>query len=411
MARILIYAQSLQGVGHAVRARELARHLGADHRVWLVNGGRRLQGGDLPGSVRLLQLPGLVVRQERLMAMDRAAGAAACASSAVLAKVFEERADRLREWLEEACPDLVMIEHFPFGKQAFGDEILALLAQARQLNPAVKVLCSLRDLPISKELSALSVVEQRNRVLPILNTCFDEILVHADPRFYRLDDVFPWMKACTLAVHYTGFVSQPVVTAAGACLPTVVVSTGGLGDGGRLAGLCRAAWRELRGRGALGDHRLVIFSSVAEADSGILTVGDAPAEAGVELHHFGTEFLAVLATAELSISQAGYNTSVNLLNLGVRSLLLPNATVEDQWRRAARLEELGLARLLDPERTDSSTLAAAMETLLEQPRPQHNLNLGGGPRTRQVVDQILMGTECLAGGVLRGDTGPSPASW
>ena len=58
-----------------------------------------------------------------------------------------------------------------------------------------------------------------------------------------------------------------------------------------------------------------------------------------------------MAQADLSISMAGYNTTMNILTTGVRAMMLPFTGNDDkeQTMRVERLAQLGRVRRLRPE--------------------------------------------------------------
>ena len=94
---------------------------------------------------------------------------------------------------------------------------------------------------------------------------------------------------------------------------------------------------------------------------------------------------AELAEARASISQAGYNTALEVVASGVPALLVPYATPEEdeQSRRARRLERLGAVHVATVER-----LAAALREIggcsSSRPRPA-TVDLGGARRTSRAA--------------------------
>jgi predicted glycosyltransferase len=388
MARIVIYCQSLQGVGHFVRSQEIARHLANSHAVWFISGGRHIPSASLPASARTVHLPCLHWRRNRLLPVG---------SIATVEATMAARGNQLRAVMEAARPDVLMIEHFPFSKLAFKQEILELIAHARTLLPNVLILCSVRDYPLSNQTALLSPAEQEHLIGGMLRSNFDHILVHADPSFCRIEDSFPWMANFPVPVHYTGFVTQslpdrPAVLGSGSgSFPTVIVSSGGLGDQGCLTRACLDAWSKLRARGLLTSHRLMIFSPLPAEEESLSRAFVEPRDRGIEIHPFSERFLENLGRSVLSISQAGYNTTMNILRLGVRSLLVPSGQVHDQWNRARRLDELGLCTLFDPAPPAGSRLAEAILKVLDRPLPMHVLDLEGGHRTALQIAKLLEG--------------------
>ena len=386
MARIVFYCQSLQGIGHFVRSQEIARHLAATHAVWFINGGRSIPWASLPDSVTTVHLPCLHWRLNRLLPVG---------SNTTVEDTMLARKEQLRSVIEEARPDVLIIEHYPFSKFAFDQEIQAMILLARSLVPKLLVCCSVRDYPLSKQTALLSNADQQHLIGEKLRSSFDHILVHADPSFCRIEDSFPWMEDYPVPIHYTGFVSQPpskqsaVVRMQPSSSSTVIVSSGGLGDQGRLTRLCLEAWSKLRARGLLSRHRLKIFSPLQAEEESLNRAIAEPGDTGIEIHSFTDQFMEHLASADLSISQAGYNTSVNVLKLGVRSLLVPSGQVFDQWSRASRLDELGLCNLFDPDPPEGFRMAEAIMMALDKPSPIHALDLEGGRQTALVLANLL----------------------
>jgi predicted glycosyltransferase len=115
----------------------------------------------------------------------------------------------------------------------------------------------------------------------------------------------------------------------------------------------------------------------------------APAHVAVERAR--PDFRALLARAAVSVSQAGYNTAVDLLRTGVAAVLVPfEAGHETEQRlRAECLSALGLARpaagsrafAADPRRTRPDAACGRAP-----PRPQ--IRLDGAERAVALVEEL-----------------------
>jgi predicted glycosyltransferase len=71
---------------------------------------------------------------------------------------------------------------------------------------------------------------------------------------------------------------------------------------------------------------------------------------------------------------AGYNTTLNILQTGVRAMQLPFTGNDDQEQRlrSTRLEQLGVVRVIDPAELEPMTFAhKIVETLKDKPSYQH----------------------------------------
>ena len=98
--------------------------------------------------------------------------------------------------------------------------------------------------------------------------------------------------------------------------------------------------------------------------------------------------------AELSISMAGYNTCMDILNTGVKALVHPFPQNREQGLRAKKLESLGLVKILGP--LSAENLSKAIDEALKGPSlPSHesSLDLAGAVRTAHFIEDLL-GAEC-----------------
>src|SRR5262249_41594465 len=145
----------------------------------------------------------------------------------------------------------------------------------------------------------------------------------------------------------TGYVSEKLPRAAAAVGSApdnlerdyVLVSSGGLADGLRLATLSSAAWRRLDERGATAGRRMVIFAGLFAEEGQYETLGRTLGEGPFCLRRFTTDFLQWMPAARLSISQGGCNTTMNVLETRTRAILAPNRRMQDQMLRARNLAE------------------------------------------------------------------------
>ncbi len=106
----------------------------------------------------------------------------------------------------------------------------------------------------------------------------------------------------------------------------------------------------------------------------------------VILRRFTDRFPDLLAAAELSVSMAGYNTSMDLLASGTFGLVWPFAQNREQRFRATRLARLGALRILEDEDLAPAAMARLMEQSLAASPPAHGLDLDGAAASRRFLD-------------------------
>ena len=384
--RVLIHAQSLSGAGHFVRAFEIARALAERHEVFMTDGGWPVPRR--PAPVTCVALPRLERRHE-----DRRLRALAGPLDAAL----RGRVTALEGLIRRLRPEMLLIEHFPFSKWDLEGEYRAAIAAARSARPGVRIVCSARDILRKGSSDGLLGLESRpfrQRVLDGLGL-FDLVLVHADPRFTRVEEHLPWIGETRTPLRYTGFVSEKLAAPEThrdeirgwlGGRPLVVASAGGNQVGDRFLAAAVQAWRGLAGDGSIDGHALVVFrplrSDPGEAERLRRLTGDA----GVRVEEFDPGFLDWLSLAECGITHAGYNTCTNLLEVRCRALVVPDPRLSDQTVRARRLGELGLAGV--HESPDPETWPGAIRRALERPRPVHDLDLDGAAETRRLLEAL-----------------------
>ena len=91
-----------------------------------------------------------------------------------------------------------------------------------------------------------------NEVCPTLNTHFDALLIHGDPKVTRLEEHFPWVEDIEIPIEYTGYVSEKLKSERrknGLSERFVLVSAGGGAEAYELIVPCIEAWKLLLKQG------------------------------------------------------------------------------------------------------------------------------------------------------------------
>lgn len=387
MRGVMIYVQHLLGIGHLMRARSLAEAL-ADHGfdVNLVTGGMPI-GGRLPRGVRTVQLPPIRVSDASFTPLRDA-------EFAPIDDAYRERRrELLLETYERARPAAVLFETFPFGRRSLRFELFPLLARIEASRPRPLVLASIREI---LQLQQKPVRERE--MLEWAMRWFDGILVHGDPRFARFEETFTFAGELTPPVHYTGFVLGADAGRRGdERRDEVVVSAGGGGVGIELLAAALAAQKH--SRFAHLAWRVLAGPNIPEAGLARLRACAGP-NAIVERSR--VDFAALLRRAFVSISQAGYNTTLDVMTSGARPVVVPftgNGETE-QRARGVRLQRFDLAVVLDDRTLTPQRLAAAVDEAGTRERfARWNFESDGATRTAALVHELL---EARAAAALNG---------
>ena len=121
--------------------------------------------------------------------------------------------------------------------------------------------------------------------------------------------------------------------------------------------------------------------------------GEARTVNGMAVEAARSDFPTLLRNATLSISQAGYNTVVEILAYADRAVLVPFGTAREteQTDRATWLAERGLVTCLPAESLAPDTLASAVDRALQRPsiRSFPPCDLNGAATTAALLHQRL----------------------
>ncbi|WP_147819355.1 glycosyltransferase family protein [Salidesulfovibrio onnuriiensis] len=382
--KIVFYSQHVLGVGHLFRSLEIVRAL-RGHEVVFVTGGAEVDL-DLPDHATRYRLPGLMMDEEfsRFIPVEPGAD---------VDEVLARRKGLFLELMERERPDIFLVELFPFGRNKFKFELLPILENVRAGKyGACKSVCSLRDILVEKPNQA----RFETRVLGTLNPLFHALLVHADPGLVRLEETFPAAGDITIPVHYTGYVAPRSDPEQGRALarelglgdaPLVVASAGGGSVGQELLHATLEASRRI---GREYPHRLCLFTGpyAPETDYAALRAkAEGMDRAMVE--RFTDRFPAYIAAAALSVSLAGYNTTMNLLAASTFGLVMPFDQNREQRMRAERLEKMGLLTVLDPGNLNPDVVAQKMIAGLGRGPTGKSIDLDGAANTARLLRTII----------------------
>jgi predicted glycosyltransferase len=371
--RIVLYGQSLSGTGHFVRTYELAQALAARHDVHLIDGGWPVPRPQPAHPFAVLSVPRIRRLAREIVPVD---------PGQRIDAVLVERRRAYAAALEQIRPDAVVIEHFPFSKWGLREEILSLIEHARAVRPGVRVFASVRDIPPGTG-DDPRAAPYKDYVLRMLSEYFDGLLVHTDPALVGLEEHIPWTAGIAVPIACTGYVSEKLHGRPARGHGQVIVSTGGA-ELPTLVARTLDAWRQLRAGGATGDRRLVVFRPPFERSGQGVPASEDPSVCFVP---FTTEFLPWMAGADLSISQAGYNTCTNVLETRIPAILVASAAMSDQYPRARRFAERGLACALPSAELTAERLASAMLDAFARGRVAHHIDLQGARTTCALIEE------------------------
>ncbi len=336
-------------------------------RVVLASGGTRPGDFRVPAGVEFLQLDPARAEDARFRALVRPD------FTPVDEAWRAGRRARLLRALDEASPDVVLVEHFPFGRRIMEFELLPLVEAARARRPRPLLASSVRDVLVAKRDPA-----RRAAMVARAAALFDRVLFHGDDSLLPLRASLPEAEALAPILAATGYIATPSpdVDAGGEDgRDEVVVSAGGGAVGRRLLDCALAARALSRERGRTWRVLAAATGLAPRREPGLVVEPNRP------------DFPALLGRAWLSVSQAGYNTVTDLLSARARCVLVPFAAEgeNEQSLRAAALEARGLATVVNEAELTPQMLARAIDKAAAAPRPSHDIALDGAERGARII--------------------------
>lgn len=360
--RIALYSHDTMGLGHIRRTSLLARALRRpplNAHVLLLSGIRESGAYPLPDGIDSITLP--AYRKHG----DGSYGARALGIP--LDDLIALRSQTLAAALDAFAPDLLIVDNVARG--ALGELDASL---ARQRARGCRIVLGLRD--IIDEPAAVARQWQKLRTLDTIRDYYDAVWIYGDARLY--DTVAAYgLAAAEKPVTYLGYpdpLQRAETSPAPDDAPYALCLLGGGQDGYALAeAFARTTlpdgWRAILLTGAM--------MPAAERAQLAAILADRP---DYQLLEFTPEPLALMRGARAIIAMSGYNTTLELLALNAPMLLVPRIKPRrEQWLRAVRLAELGLADCLYPDELSPARLGAWLADARPRKTARDRLDFNG----------------------------------
>lgn len=374
--RFMFYSHDTFGLGHIRRTLAIASHIAAtvpNSEALIVTGSPLADTFTMPPHVDFIKLPAVTKHADgsygaRTLRLD-------------FDSIRELRARLLREAAHVYAPDVFLVDHAPLGLRG---EALPALRMLRATRPQCLRVLGLRDIVDSA--TKVRCAWTQEGVYAALEQLYDQILVYGCEQIYDVATQYALQPAIRQRLHYCGYLDRVppeyvhpseqmrgrLRTARRAWAADdqrlVVVTAGGGGDGFTLL---RSYAQSLQSRAP--DVASVLLTGPLMSEVEVRTLRELAAALptpSVRVEVFLPDPLPLLASADLVVSMAGYNTVCEVLALERRSLLVPRTTPrEEQLVRARLLRERGLADLLNPDDLAPESMAAAVERALARLRP------------------------------------------
>ncbi len=369
--RVLFYVQYLLGIGHVRRSSLVIQALAnTGVQVDVIFGG--------------VPVPHISFAPATLHYLDPVKSADNGFSGLVKADGSEftdadkhNRSQALLNLCEQLQPDVIVTETYPFGRRQMRFELTPLLKWAHSQTVPPLIVSSIRDI-----LQARSP-KREDECIQLIQQQYDNVLIHGDPAFTPLEKSFAKATQIYDQLTYSGYVC-PAKPPAKNRENLIVVSIGGGAVGKEII----QAAQQLHASGYAADCQWLLITgpNMAPEDKDAMSAYNSDNLQVVEL---ADDFIDSLSRARVSISMAGYNTVMDLLQTETPAVVVPfEADSEtEQLARSRLLEAKGLLTIVREHTLTADTLKHAIEWSLQQQQQRPPINMQGSEHSANLLRQ------------------------
>jgi predicted glycosyltransferase len=362
-ARVLIYSHDTFGLGHLRRCRTIAHWLveqNKDMSVIILTGSPIIGSFNFRARVDFVRIPGVI----KLRSGDYTSLSLLIDTEETLAL----RASIIKHTAEIFDPDIFIVDKEPLGLRGEVTETLEMLKER-----GTHLVLGLRD--IMDEPAALVPEWQRKNVLPALRDLYDQIWIYGLPQICNPLEGIDLPKSVQRKMVYTGYLHRSLPQGPEKPtplhkidVPYLLVTTGGGGDGEDVVDwVLRAYENDPR----LPYPSLLVLGPFMHSDRQTEFLARAAQLDKVEAITFDAQMEHLMSRAIGVVAMGGYNTFCEIVSFDKPALIIPRTRPRmEQFLRAAKAEELGLAAMLEDDGVrDWRKMATALRHLPQQAQP------------------------------------------
>ena len=372
----LLYAQDARGMGHITRSLTIVRHLLEAYQnsaAYIVSESPMINELPLPRGCSYIKLPTHLASVPLPKTEEE--------DEAYNQHVSDHRARILRNLAVALAPDLVLVDHEPFGHRG---EFREGLFELKKRYPSTKFVLGLRD--IMDDVGRIRAKWEALGVYSAFETLYDGLAVYGSRNLFDVAEAYSIPESVRFKLYYCGYIvrEREAVSVDEVRrrykLPQegrlVVATVGGGRDGYPVLEAAQAAVARLRSK--LPDLCAIFVTGpfMPEEQRALLYSRSPP---GSRLLSTADNFQLVGA-ADAVVGMGGYNSVWEAISTGRPLVIVPRATHKrEQMIRAEVLASHGLARVVHPANLTGEKLLEALEWALSVDPQEH------ARRVREIV--------------------------
>jgi predicted glycosyltransferase len=361
--RVLLYSHDSFGLGHVSRCRTLANAIvEADQSVsvLIISGSPMIGSYEFRSGIDFVRVPGVVkIETGEYDSANLRVG---------VEHTLEMRTRIIRDTADIYRPDLFIVDKEPLGLRGEVGPTLRLLKDR-----GTPLVLGLRD--VMDDPAALAQEWERKNVVPALRDLYDEIWIYGLPQINKPMTGIEVPPSVRHKMFYTGYlyrdlplhsdIPHEIEEIDG---PFILVTAGGGGDGADLIDWVLAAYES---DPHIPYGAVIVFGPFMSATEREAFKERAAKFSNIRTLTFTNNLGALMNNAAGVVAMGGYNTFCEILSFDKPALIVPRTTPRlEQFIRAQRAAELGLAAILPDEHDrDPGVMAEALLQLTQQKPP------------------------------------------
>jgi predicted glycosyltransferase len=224
-----------------------------------------------------------------------------------------------------------------------------------------------------------------------MNKYFDLLLIHGDPKLVKLEQSFSRIQDLNCSVYYTGYVTQKLRedNQIKVKKPLILVSVGGGRFGHDLLECVVKVAPILEDKIP---HYIQMFTGPFIPEEVFERLQNlAVGKNNIAINLYTPDLLSYMQQADLSISMSGYNTTMNILNTGVKAMMMAFRGNGDREQeiRANKLEKLNRIKVIQAKDLQPEKFASKIIIYLQEEPNQLQLDFQGVEKTAHYLRQLV----------------------
>ena len=371
--KVLVYCQYLLGIGHVKRCSLIVQAMSAHgFQVHVALGGAPVEHISF-ADAQLYYLTPVRAADENFSALVHIDGRAFSEQDK------NKRCAELLALAHSIDPDVLIVETYPFGRRAMRFELKPLLQWAAKQSPKPLVVGSIRDILQRRR------ADREQESLELAQQYFDKVWVHGDQNIVPLEASFPLANKLADKLSYTGYVTpnKPIASSERA---GILVSAGGGASGRDLMLTALNLFKS----GYAKDSNWT-FTTGPHLDTATSELLQSIQDPRLTVFTFIENLCEHMSQCKVSISMAGYNTTMDVLQSGVAAVMVPfiGSDESEQLQRTQLLQEMSRVTCLTTGQLSVENLARATDHAMAQPIEGLDINLDGANTAAKLLCEWL----------------------